>query len=887
MYYKSGLFTLLTSALLSGTVLAQVPTAGTVLTNQAQISGQQKEGPFTSLSNQVRSVVLPVCGVSITLRSAASVNVLPTETAVLSYEVTNTGNQTMSYPLLVLGRSTAISTRIIPDANGNGQADDTDAEVLTLAAGESRTVFVSIQGQSSGEALLNLATTCGAGSAEIRSPVAYITVGQLPEFGLSKTFDREVLRPGEQTTVTVTLENRSGSTSRELWLSDDLSAQVAGGLSLVPDSVKTSGGRAEYSTDGITWQGIPTAPVRALRVYQDQLAVGERLTLTFQMQASDAADGQKFVNVARLSSLGSNGKTAQDTIRVAYRPAVRVGPPGQPEADGEADQQRRALALTTRPGDLCFDHTVKNTGDVSDTFHVQVNVSMGQAVPSMPEPFTLAPGVSRTVQVCYTGAAAGSLQAEVLVQGERGSRDTTQDIIERIETSLPELQKTVRRPDRALESNERVRSGEELVYELRVRNPYAVPLEGVTITDELPQGVELLEAAGAEQRGGRLSWAIGTLAAGAEQTFTVRVRVTTVRDDQAVSNIFSLVSTAFPEGLSSNAATFYTWNSDPTITKVARPSEVTIGDRVTYTVTVRNTSVSGTLQDVQLFDNYGRGLEYIADSSRLNGEVFTNPSSDANRMVWTLPDIAPGQSAALSYDMLVTPDTGATLRNEAQVLARGAAGAVDLASNQSSTLTQVRLLNLASLADILGTVFTDSNGNGVQDSGESGVAGARVLLAGGRQTVTDAQGRYHFGNVPLGTHAVRLDPASVHLESTTPGLTQTLWVRGLTTAHFALPASQVRIGRALPFDLNGAGGRGWLTLWPIEGGYQAQVVLTPTRSGILTVSAPLPQGAKVLQGSPIWSGPVKVDEPLRLNYSYRFAGPAERALLLPTLEWKE
>jgi hypothetical protein len=46
--------------------------------------------------------------------------------------------------------------------------------------------------------------------------------------------------------------------------------------------------------------------------------------------------------------------------------------------------------------------------------------------------------------------------------------------------------------------------------------------------------------------------------------------------------------------------------------------------------------------------------------------------------------------------------------------------------------------------DILGKVFDDKNGNGVQDEGEPGLPGVRVVTVGGDLITTDAEGRYHI-----------------------------------------------------------------------------------------------------------------------------------------------
>jgi hypothetical protein len=46
--------------------------------------------------------------------------------------------------------------------------------------------------------------------------------------------------------------------------------------------------------------------------------------------------------------------------------------------------------------------------------------------------------------------------------------------------------------------------------------------------------------------------------------------------------------------------------------------------------------------------------------------------------------------------------------------------------------------------DVIGKVFDDVNRNGVQDDGENGLAGVRLVTARGLQATTDPYGRYHI-----------------------------------------------------------------------------------------------------------------------------------------------
>ena len=70
-------------------------------------------------------------------------------------------------------------------------------------------------------------------------------------------------------------------------------------------------------------------------------------------------------------------------------------------------------------------------------------------------------------------------------------------------------------------------------------------------------------------------------------------------------------------------------------------------------------------------------------------------------------------------------------------------------------------------AAIYGIVFEDTDGDGVQDAGETGLSGVTVTLDGGTATTTDDYGRYAFSTTVAGVHTVVETDPSGYL-STTP-----------------------------------------------------------------------------------------------------------------------
>ena len=175
------------------------------------------------------------------------------------------------------------------------------------------------------------------------------------------------------------------------------------------------------------------------------------------------------------------------------------------------------------------------------------------------------------------------------------------------------------------------------------------------------------------------------------------------------------------------------------------------------------------------------------------------------------------------------------------------------------------------------TVFNDLNGNGTQDPGDTGIAGATVTLRNSAGTVvgtlvTDANGNYQFTNVPPGNnYTVTITPPS-GFSNTTP-LVQTIATlnpgQTVPTADFGLRQLPGTIGDFVFNDLNSNGvqdpgetvGVGGVTLTLRD---QAGTVVATTTTnaagnyqfpnvtpGNYTVTATAPAGSRVTTSTPI------------------------------------
>jgi protocatechuate 3,4-dioxygenase beta subunit len=125
------------------------------------------------------------------------------------------------------------------------------------------------------------------------------------------------------------------------------------------------------------------------------------------------------------------------------------------------------------------------------------------------------------------------------------------------------------------------------------------------------------------------------------------------------------------------------------------------------------------------------------------------------------------------YSISVTAPSGMTATGQhagsdgaadSDVGANGQSDQVTLSAGQTNSDIDAGFYKGATLGD---RVWLDSNHNGVQDSGESGVSGVKVMLldASGNPTgataTTDASGSYSFTNLKPGTYSVQFDTASL------------------------------------------------------------------------------------------------------------------------------
>lgn len=917
------LLTLVFALLGRGAAQQNVTPAGTVITNTATatyyldntLTNQRQE-----TSNTVRTVIAPVCAISVgpngSMQSPGQVvEGVRAEAAVFRYTITNTGNDTFNVPIWVepIPGSSYVP---LPEhilfyreaAPFDGQVGLNDTRVttnfITLGPGETASLLmvVTYPRGTTGDAYLTLVASCAVtpGAPQDRDNVVLLTLPyREANLSVQKQFDRSEVEPGGTVGVTFTFTN-TGDAPAVVSVLDLLNTAALEGLSYVPGSFASGGDLVEYSTDGVTWSTVPPANVAGLR-FRVTVPAGGTVTVRFAMKADPTAKPGKRTNVADASSLGRVTRVSA-SVMIGSRPALYLGPVDRPRAREmtEEDTQTHDGSVLGMP--VCFTHTLENGGNTEDNVSVGAVVEAGQADVAffnldgtpLEFPVKLAPGQTFSFRVCITPRAVGKVRVVLTASGTSGAPvNRTVDELTGIEDKPLPLTKTV-------DPVGVVRRGADLTYTLTVTNPYAFPLVNVVVTDALDANLDFVSASdGGTLQNGAVSWTIPTLAPGETRTLTVKARVKAAApDDIFVKNCFTVAGDQLREPVQSPCVTTPVWSAELRVTKTASAAQVTIGDRLGYTLTATNTSTNATLVGVEVRDTLPAGLRYVPGSSKIDGRPVADPALVDGTLVWTVPSLGPGVTVTITFDVRVLPEAPQNLVNT--VLARGTAGVigtvVQVTSNVASARTQITAGLFAPRFDIVGLVYVDRNRDGVYQEGvDTPLPRARVILSAGRTVLTDEAGRYHFANVDGGFSALRLDPNSVPYpplrvpqDGGLPG-TRSLLVSGLTSVDFPLQPLGGDIG--VTRDAR-------LTMGPLglvktvglddEGVYTVRIVLNLNGAAALpgfVLDDPLPGGATLLSGQNVLRIDLAGGETV-VTYRFRLARPTTNVVTDPKVTWR-
>ena len=176
------------------------------------------------------------------------------------------------------------------------------------------------------------------------------------------------------------------------------------------------------------------------------------------------------------------------------------------------------------------------------------------------------------------------------------------------------------------------------------------------------------------------------------------------------------------------------------VTKTTPLTHVTKGQMVPYTITVKN-AWPFALTGVDVVDRYPVGFKYVEGSAQFDDQQL-EPSVVDGRLLWRNVTLAANGTHTIK--LLLAAGAGITEGKFTNFAFAQQSGSGLALSGQASATVQVVPDPTFDCTDVTGKVFDDKNRNGIQESGEAGIAGARLITPTGLAALTDGYGRFHI-----------------------------------------------------------------------------------------------------------------------------------------------
>ncbi len=176
------------------------------------------------------------------------------------------------------------------------------------------------------------------------------------------------------------------------------------------------------------------------------------------------------------------------------------------------------------------------------------------------------------------------------------------------------------------------------------------------------------------------------------------------------------------------------------LTKTTPLVNISAGQSVPYTITATNTQNSPIVNST-VTDLVPAGFRFRAGSGSVNGRR-QDPIVSGRSLSWTHLRFAPGEKK--TFTLVLTAGAGVVGGDYVNQSMAYNGVTNGLISNLATATVRVTGDPTFDCPDLVGKVFDDANANGVDDPGERGIAGVRLVTAQGLLVTTDAQGRYHI-----------------------------------------------------------------------------------------------------------------------------------------------
>ncbi|WP_246058093.1 hypothetical protein [Paenibacillus illinoisensis] len=652
--------------------VTSVPSTGSV-TNRA--GAAFTSGSFNGVSTSITvstPVFQPVIQV---VKSASTTNLTVGDTFNYSIQINNTGNIAASVTLtdpIPAGAVFSTNSVIINGVPTPGVSPATGISLGSIAANSSTTVtFVATvtslpdSRQLTNQAVASFSYTLPSGRtiAGFSSSNTITIPVSLPNVTIVNSDNVEYGVVGDVIRYTSVIRNNGTVAVNNVVYVNPLPPNTP----FVPGSVIVNGTSFPLSNPTA---GIPIGT----------LAPGAEVTVTFEvtitMPIPSQINNQSTVSFTSGSFSGSSSSNTTET------PVI---------------QPQIALVKTANTVNATVGDTVVYTVTVSNTGNLQANVTVTDTIPAatsfvansvvvsgVPQPGAT-PGTGIPVGVVAAGATAVvtfAVVVDTLPSPQQLSNFATSSF-----TFTPPDGRTltgtatsntltfpVSSPNVAVvksTTSTAAALGDTVIYSILVTNSGIAPVNNIQLSDPIPAGASFVTgsvtvngvAQPAANPAGGIS--LGTLAPGASATITFSIRVDSIPPSGQLSNrsTVSFTSGAFSSTTFSNTVVTSVFQPILSVQKTASTQNATVGDTVSYTVTVSNTGNYGA--QINLTDNIPAGTILVPNSVIVNGQPLpaANPATGISAGT-----VAAGATTTITFSVVVdTLPSPQQLVNQASV----------------------------------------------------------------------------------------------------------------------------------------------------------------------------------------------------------------------------
>ena len=558
---------------------------------------------------------------------------------------------TFTYKIVITnkGKGTARNVNVTDTINSKFTATSTSygtlngnnltANYATIKAGESKTITVTCKVNSDADLgeVPNTAKATSDNNKDVSDDEPVTIVDS--NISITKTANKNNLKPGEEFTYTITVKNTGTSPTSQLTVKDVLNENL--------ELVDGNGARVNGRT--LTWT-INSLAVDGTQSYTIKVKVKKTVT----------TDNLTIPNVASVTETGKDEITDDEDVTV-HVPILEITKKAKNLTNNEIDY--------VNPNEtFYYEITVQNTGSiesgpytVTDTLNsllsilstdpdTQVN---GQTVTWNID--TLEAGASKTFKITVKVSEDAPLNEVIpntAILKHNDEEKKANDDVTVIDADVFITK---------VASTEKVHKGQEFSYLIRFGNYGTDAATDVTITDQLPEKLTLLSIAKPDKvtnnsDGKNLSFHVDNLAPNEVLEITINVKVNDdVVKDEVILNT-AVLETEDKRKESSDEVIVE--DTDISIKKTTSVTTIVNNQEFSYTITITN---DGTIsaQDLTLIDTFDERLTIIDPDG---GSILNNT------ITWSIPELGAHSSISKTIKVKITDaENGEIIKNVALV----------------------------------------------------------------------------------------------------------------------------------------------------------------------------------------------------------------------------